>query len=67
MSATIQGSMESCVVAETSNGSACTDQEIDLKNVETAVVSEKPTEVATMSTGQLTDNQLLDLSEDSTG
>ncbi len=61
MSATIQGSEESCVVAETSDSSARSDQETGLFTVESAVVSEKPTEVAGR---QLTDDQLLDLSED---
>ncbi len=32
--------------------------------IESAVVSEKPTEVATGTTGELTDDQLLGLSED---
>ncbi len=41
MSATSQGSKESSAAAGTSDGSACMDQETDLKNVETAVVSEK--------------------------
>ncbi len=53
MSATIKDSEESSVVAETINGSARTDQETDLKNVESAVLSEKPTEVAAVSNGQL--------------
>ncbi len=35
-----------------------------MNNIESAVVSEKPTEVAARLTGQLTDNQLLGLSED---
>ncbi len=64
MLATIQGSEESCLVAETSDGSAPTDQETGLFTVKSAVVSKKPTEVAGGSTGQLTDDQLLDLSED---
>ncbi len=64
MLATIQVNEESCVAAETSDGSARMDQETDLKNIETAVVSGKPTEVASGSTGELTDDQVLDLSED---
>ncbi len=64
MLTTIHGSEESCVVAETSDSSARTDQETGLFTVESTVVSEKPTEVAARSTRQMTDNQLLDLSED---
>ncbi len=64
MSATIQGNEESWVAAETSDGSARMDHETDLKNVETAVLSEKPMEVAAGSSGQLTDDQLFDLSKD---
>ncbi len=64
MSTTNQGSEGSCARAETSDGSARTDQETGLTNVESAVVSEKPMEVAVGSTAQLTDNQLLGLSED---
>ncbi len=63
MSAAIQGSQERSAAAETSNGSALMKQET-LLNIDTAVESEKPTEVAAVSTGQLTDDQLLDLSED---
>ncbi len=59
MSATNHGAR-----AETSNGSARTDQETGLITIESTVVSEKPTEVAVGSTEQLTDDQLLDLSED---
>ncbi len=40
------------------------DQKTGLSNVDAAVESEKPTEVASGSSGQLTDDQLLDLSED---
>ncbi len=64
MSVTTQGSEGRCVAAETSDGSGRMDQETDLKNIESAAVSEKPTEVAARSRGQLTDDQLLDLSED---
>ncbi len=46
MSATNQGNKESSARAETSDGSARTDQETGLNNIESAVVSEKPTEVA---------------------
>ncbi len=64
MSATTQGSEESCAVAETSDGSARMDLETGLSNVDAAVESEKSTEVTAGSTGQMTDDQLLDLSED---
>ncbi len=47
MSTTTQGSRESSTVAETSDGSACMDQETGLQNVDAAVESEKPTEVIT--------------------
>ncbi len=50
--------------AETSNGSAHTDHANDIEIVETAVVSEKTTEVSDGSTEQLTDDQLLSVSED---
>ncbi len=59
-----QGNEESSAGAETSDGSARTDQETGLNNIESSVVSEKPTEVAAGSTGELTDDQLLGLSED---
>ncbi len=64
MSATNQGSEESSARAETSDGSACMDQGTGLNKPESAVVSEKPTEVTAGSTGHLTDDQLLGLSED---
>ncbi len=63
MSATTQGSKERHATAETSDGSARTGQETVL-NVDTAVESEKPTEVTAGSTGPVTDDELLDLSED---
>ncbi len=56
MSATTQGSGESSTVAETNDGSACTDQETCLQNVDVTVESEKPKEVTAGSTGQLTDD-----------
>ncbi len=40
------------------------DQETGLSKVDTAVEYEKPMEVTAGSTGQLTEDQLLDLSED---
>ncbi len=64
MSATTHSSEERHAVAETIDGSARTDQETGLSKVDTAVESEKPTEVVAGATGQLTDDQLLDLSED---
>ncbi len=64
MLATIQDSEVSFVAAETNDGTAHMDQETDLKNVETAVVSENTTEVAAWSTRPMTDDQLLDISED---
>ncbi len=63
MSATTQGSEERRAEAETSDGSARTEQETVL-NVDTAVESEKPTEVTAGSTGPVTDDDLLDISED---
>ncbi len=64
MSAAIQGCEEVRVDAETSDGSAHTDHANDMKIVETAVVSEKTTEVSDGSTEQQTDDQLLGVSED---
>ncbi len=63
MSAAIQGREERSAAAETSDGSARMEHETVL-NIDTTVESEKPMEVAAGSTGQLTDDQLLDLSED---
>ncbi len=64
MSAMNKGSEESSARAETSDSSAHMDQETGLFTIESAVVYEKPIEVAARSTGQLTDDQLLGLSED---
>ncbi len=64
MSATTQGSKERCAVAETSEGSARMDQETGLSKEDTTVDSEKPTKVTDRSTRQVTDDELLDLSED---
>ncbi len=50
MSDTNQGSEESSARAETGNGSARTDKETVLNNIESIVVSEKPTEVTAGST-----------------
>ncbi len=61
MSATNQGSEKSSAQAETSDGSARTDQKTGLNKTESAVVSEKQREVTAR---QLTDDQLLGLSED---
>ncbi len=63
MSATTQGSEVRLAVAETSNGSARTEQETVL-NVDIAVESEKPTEVIAGSTEPVTDDDLLDISKD---
>ncbi len=63
MSATTQGSEERCAAAEKSDGSAHMEQETVL-NVDTAVESEKPTEVTAGSTGPVNDNDLLAISED---
>ncbi len=64
MSAATQGSKERCVEAKTSDGSASMEQETALKNVETVVGCEKPTQVATRSNRDVTDKELLGHSED---
>ncbi len=64
MSAATQGSEEGCVGAETSDCSAHMEHETAVKNVETAVETEKSTEVATRSSGELTDEELLGHNED---
>ncbi len=63
MSATTQGSKERRAAAETSDSSAHTEQETVL-NIDNSVKSEKPTEFTARSTGLVTDNAFLDLSED---
>ncbi len=64
MSAATQVCEEVRVDAETSDVSAHTDHANDMKIVETAVVSEKTTEVSDRSTEQQTDDQLLGVSKD---
>ncbi len=63
MSAAIQGSEVGSVVAETSHCSAHTEQETALKNEETIVGTDNPTEVAPGSTRDATDEELLGHSE----
>ncbi len=63
MSGANQGSEEGSVETGTSDGSISTDQDTGMKIESAAVVSEKASEVAAGSSGEVTEEELLGHSE----